>query len=116
MTEITPMVEEISNILKSKLQVCFNTIQNKLQVFLSKTPLKIKTMYEHKINKLQKQATQAYDVWYQFEIDFNKLKQKGFKDKFHKKSMYYQRKILRMEYKSVLNSFSLLLLSIKNNI
>ena len=28
MTEITPMVEEISNILKSKLQVCFNTIQN----------------------------------------------------------------------------------------
>ena len=28
MTEITPMVEEISNILKSKLQLCFNTIQN----------------------------------------------------------------------------------------
>ena len=98
------------------LKARFNTIQNKLQVFLSKTPLKIKNIYEQKINKLQKQATQAYDAWYQFEIDFNKLKQKGFRNKFHKKSMYYQRKILKMEYKSVLNAFSVLLISIKNNI
>ena len=35
-------------------------------------------------------------------------------DKFHKKSIYYKRKMLKMEYESIINTFSLLLISLKN--
>ena len=56
----------------------------------------------------------AYDSWHKFEINFKKLKSQGFDDKFQKTSIYYKRKMLRMEYKSILNSLSVLLISIKN--
>jgi len=98
------------------LKARFNSLQNKFQVFLGSNSLEIKNKYKEKINRLQNQAIQAYDTWYQFEINFNKLKETGFRDKFHKKSMYYKRKMLRMEYNSILNTLSLLLITIKNNI
>jgi stearoyl-CoA desaturase (delta-9 desaturase) len=98
------------------LKARFNSMQNKVQEFLPKTPNSIKCIYEKRVKKLHAQAAQAHTAWYKFEIDFNKIRQKGFRDKFQKKSMYYQRKMLKMEYKSILNAFSLLLMSIKNNI
>jgi len=98
------------------LKARFSSVKNKFQEFLPKTPLKIKNIYLDKINKLQKQATEVYSAWSEFEINFCKLKQTGFKDKFHKKSMYYQRKMLKAEYKTIVNTFSLLFVSMKNNI
>ena len=98
------------------LKARFNSIKNKFNLILPKVPLKTKNRYENQICELQKKAIQAYDTWYQFEIKFHKLKQKGFRDKLHKRSMYYQKKMLKMEYKSVLNAFSVLLMSLKNNL
>ena len=98
------------------LQARFNSFKNKYNIFLSKTPSKMKGAYQNKINIIQKQANDVYQLWIEFEIDFNKFKKIGFKDKIHEKSMYYKRKMLKTEYKTILNTFSLLLLSMKNNI
>jgi stearoyl-CoA desaturase (Delta-9 desaturase) len=98
------------------LRARFNSMQNKMQKFLPKTSFVMKNTYEKRINKLYEKASNAYDVWYQFEINFNKLKKIGFRDKIHKKLMYDKQKMLKMEYSSILNSFSLLLVTIKNNI
>ena len=88
----------------------------KIRKLLKTDFLKIKHIYENKVFDLQKQATQCYDAWNKFEIDFKKIKSLGFKNKFQKKSMLYQRKTLSVEYKSILNTFSILLISMKNNI
>tara|TARA_Y100001968_G_scaffold125142_1_gene114126 strand:- start:262 stop:1374 length:1113 start_codon:yes stop_codon:yes gene_type:complete len=98
------------------LKARFNSMYHKSQGFLPRIPSRIKNIYEVKISKLYEQASDAYDKWYQFELDFNKIKRKGFRNKSHKKSMYYQRKVLKMQYASILNTFSVLLMSIKNNI
>jgi len=98
------------------LRARFNSMQNKMQEFLPKTSYLTKKTYEKRINELHKKASKAYDTWYQFEINFNKLKETGFRDKFHKKSIYNKRKMLKMKYSSILNAFSLLLVTIKNNI
>jgi len=80
------------------LRARFNSMQNKIQEFLPKTSSKMKHTYEGKINELHEKASKAYDAWYQFEINFNKLKELGFRDKLHKKSMYNKQKILKMKY------------------
>ena len=46
-------------------------------------------------------------------MNFKILKSKGFEDKFEKNRVYYKRKILRMEYKSILVATSILLRNIK---
>ena len=98
------------------LRARLNSLQNKIQEFLPKTSFTIRDNYEKRIKKLYDQASRTYDRWYQFEISFNKLKLKGFRDKFHERSMYDKRKMLKMEYSSILNTLSVLLLTIKNNI
>jgi len=97
------------------LRARFNSIKNKMQEFLPKKPSRMKDIYEKRINELYKKSSQVYDRWHQFEINFNKFKKIGFRDKVHKKTMYNKRKMLKMEYSSILNTFSLLLLTIKNN-
>jgi len=49
-------------------------------------------------------------------MNFKILKSKGFRDKFEKNKVYYKRKILRMEYKSILVATSILLRSLKLDI
>ena len=98
------------------LRARFNGMKSKFQLFLPDIPMTLKTVYEKKVTELQEQASQAYNKWNSFEINFQKLKEEGFKDKIQKKSMFYQRKALSIEYKSILNAFSLLLISLKNNI
>ena len=63
---------------------------------------------------MQNQANQAYKAWQGFEINFKKLKSQGFENKFQKTAFHYKRKILKMEYKSILNTLSVLIISMKN--
>ena len=51
-----------------------------------------------------------------YKMNFKILKSKGFRDKFEKNRVYYKRKILRMEYKSILVAISILLRSLKLDI
>ena len=98
------------------LNARFVTIKNKLNLFLPKTPKKVSKTYKQKIDLLQSQANAVYKKWVKFEIDFEKNKRKGFKNKFHEKSIYYKRNKLKIEYESILNTFSLLLISLKSYI
>ena len=91
-------------------------MKKKFQSFSPKVPSKIIHQYEQKVIELKEQATQVYNSWNEFEINFQKLKSQGFRDKFEKKSMSYQRKMLSVEYISILNIFSLLLITMENNI
>ena len=97
-------------ILKARL----DTIKTKFSYFLPKIPNRVEYIYKKKFNLLQKQSNQAYNKWNKFEIKFRKIKAKGFINKFDKDTMYYQRKIFRQEYESIINTFSILLISIKN--
>ncbi len=110
--KLTKNIQKVSDhkILNAK----FISIKNKLNFFIPQTPSKIKNLYLKKVERIQKKANIAYDSWSKFEIDFQELKRKGFNDKFHKKSIYYKRKMLKMEYESIINTFSLLLISLKN--
>ena len=98
------------------LNARFATIKNKLNFFLPRTPVKIKKKYQQKIDSLQNKANEAYKNWTKFEIDFKRIKRKGFRDKFHEESIYYKRKMLKIEYESILNTFSVLLISLKSYI
>ena len=98
------------------LNARFVTIKNKLTFFLPKTPKKLSKVYKQKIDLLQSQANRVYKKWAKFEIDFKKIKRKGFKNKSHEKSIYYKRNMLKIEYESILNTFSLLLISLKSYI
>ena len=75
---------------------------------------KIENIYQEKLKEIQNKANQAYDSWHKFEINFKKLKSQGFENKFQKTAFYYKRKILRMEYKSILNTLSVLIINMKN--
>ena len=99
-------------ILKAK----FNSMRDKFYLFLPKAPQDIKNTYEKKLNTLQEQATQAYNTWSKFEINFQNLKKKGFESSSQKKSMSYKRKNLILQYESILNTLSVLLISMKANI
>jgi len=99
-------------ILKAK----FNSMRDKFYLFLPKAPQDIKNTYEKKLNTLQEQATQAYNAWSKFEINFQNLKKKGFESSSQKKSMSYKRKNLSLQYESILNTLSVLLISMKANI
>ena len=76
----------------------------------------MKNTYQDRFKKIQNQANQTYDAWQKFEMNFKILKSKGFEDKFEKNRVYYKRKILRMEYKSILVAISILLRSLKLDI
>ena len=57
---------------------------------------------------------QEYNLQDEIEKEFKLMKAEGFKDKFQKAAMNQQRKILKMEYSSVLNALSVILMSIKS--
>ena len=88
-------------------------MKDNFQFYYLKIPKKIEAVYQEKLEEIQKQANQTYDTWQKFEINFKILKSQGFKDKFQKAAIKNKRKVLRMEYKSILNSLSILLTSIK---
>ena len=98
------------------LKAQFNSMRNKLYLFLPKAPQNIKTTYEKKLNELQEQASQAYSTWSKFEINFQNLKKKGFESVQQKRKMLNKRKDLMVQYKSILNALSLLIISLKANI
>ncbi len=98
------------------LRARFNGLKDNFQLYLSKTPEQMKNTYQDRFKKVQNQANQAYDAWQKFEMNFKILKSKGFRDKFEKNKVYYKRKILRMEYKSILVATSILLRSLKLDI
>ena len=109
---LTKSIQKVDDhkILKAR----FETIKIKFNYFLPKIPNRIENIYKKKLNLLQKQSNQVYNKWNKFEINFRKIKNKGFKNKLDKETMYYQRKIFRKEYESIINAFSILLISIKN--
>ena len=96
------------------LRAHFNGLKSNFQLYFSKIPKQMKNTYQDRFKKIQNQANQAYDAWQKFEMNFKILKSKGFKDKFEKTRIYYKRKLLRMEYKSILNTLSVLIISMKN--
>ena len=98
------------------LRARFNGLKDNFQLYLSKIPKQMKNTYQDRFKKVQNQANQAYDAWQKFEMNFKILKSKGFEDKFEKNRVYYKRKILRMEYKSILVAISILLRSLKLDI
>ena len=98
------------------LKARFNSIRDKFCLSLPKVPENIKSRYEKKLNELQDQASQAYSAWSRFEINFQNLKKKGFKSDSQRKSMFSERKNLSLQYKSIVNTLSLMLINLKANI
>ena len=98
------------------LRARFNSLKSNFQLYFSKIPKQMKNTYQERFKKIQNQANKTYDVWLKFEMNFKILKSKGFGNKFEKNRVYYKRKILRMEYKSILVATSILLRSLKLDI
>ena len=73
----------------------------------------MEALYNKKILEAQERSKGIYDAWHKLEIEFNLLKVEGFKDKFQKAVLQQKRKMFRLEYASVLNTVSVLLIGIK---
>jgi len=98
------------------LRARFNGLKESFQLHFPKMPKHIRNIYEGRFKEMQNQANQAYKAWEGFEINFKKLKSEGFENKFQKTALLYKRKMLKMEYKSILNTLSILIISMKNTI
>ena len=96
------------------LKARFQGLKESVQLHYPKVPEKIVSLYKEKVQEAQDHAKQVYDKWHEVEKEFKLLKAEGFKDKFQKAAMNQKRKMLRMEYTSVLNAFSVVLMSIKS--
>ena len=74
----------------------------------------MEALYNKKILEAQERSKDIYDSWHELEIEFNLLKLEGFKDKLQKTVLKQKRKMFRLEYATVLNTVSVLLIGIKS--
>ena len=77
-------------------------------------PDRVVILYKKRVQEAQNHAKQVYDKWHEVEKEFKLIRAEGFKDKFQKVKLNQQRKMLKMEYSSVLNGLSVILMSIKS--
>ncbi|MDP6571056.1 MAG: fatty acid desaturase [Candidatus Marinimicrobia bacterium] len=102
-------VEEYT-ILKAR----FHGLKDSLQSQYGDLPEKIADLYHEKIQEAQEKSKRINDSWHALEREFSALKLEGFKDRFQKGALKQKRKMLRLEYASILNSLSVLLVSIRS--
>ena len=96
------------------LKARFQGLKESIHLEYSKIPERMETLYNKKILEAQERSKGIYDAWHELEIEFNLLKLEGFKDKFQKAVLKQKRKMFRLEYASVLNTVSVLLIGIKS--
>ena len=96
------------------LKARFQGLKESMQLQYHKIPNRIESTYRQKILNAQEQSKKIYNTWHELEKEFTLMKLDGFKDKFRKAVLKQKRKMLRLEYASVLNSLTVLLLSIKS--
>ena len=97
-------------ILKARFQGLMCSIQSQYKYL----PEKIYDFYYEKIQEAQINSKNIYDSWHALEKEFSILKLEGCNNKFQKGVLKQRRKALRLEYTSILNSLSLLLVSIRS--
>ena len=95
------------------LKARFQGLKESIHLEYSKIPERMEALYNKKILEAQERSKGIYDAWHKLEIEFNLLKVEGFKDKFQKAVLQQKRKMFRLEYASVLNTVSILLIGIK---
>ena len=96
------------------LKARFQGLKESIHLQYSKIPERMEALYNKKILEAQERSKGIYDAWHELEIEFNLLKLEGFKDKFQKAALKQKRKMFRLEYSSVLNTVSVLLIGIKS--
>ena len=96
------------------LKARFQGLKESIHLQYSKIPERMEALYNKKILEAQERSKGIYDAWHELEIEFNLLKLEGFKDKFQKAALKQKRKMFRLEYASVLNTVSVLLIGIKS--
>ena len=96
------------------LKARFNGLKDRVQLHYPRVPERVVSLYKEKVQEAQDHAKQVYDKWHEVEKEFKLMKAEGFKDKFQKVKMNQQRKMLKMEYSSILNALSVILMSIKS--
>ncbi len=96
------------------LKARFQGLKESLQSQYHELPEKFADLYNEKIQDAQEKSKKIYDSWQALEKEFSMLKLEGFKDKFQKGALQQKRKMLRLEYASILNSLTVLLVSIRS--
>ena len=96
------------------LRARFQGLKESIHLQYSKIPKRMEALYNKKILEAQERSKDIYAAWHELEIEFNLLKLEGFKDKFQKAVLKQKRKMFRLEYASVLNTVSVLLIGIKS--
>ena len=96
------------------LKARFQGLKESIHLQYSKIPERMEALYNKKILEAQERSKGIYDAWHELEIELNLLKLEGFKDKFQKAVLKQKRKMFRLEYASVLNTVSVLLIGIKS--
>ena len=96
------------------LKARFQGLKESIHLQYSKIPERMEALYNKKILEAQEQSKVIYDAWHELEIEFNLLKREGCKDKFQKAVLKQKRKMFRLEYATVLNTVSVLLIGIKS--
>jgi stearoyl-CoA desaturase (delta-9 desaturase) len=108
-----------SNIQKAEehqiLKARYNGLLEKIQLSHAQASNKINSLYSKQVHEIQEKASNVYSKWIDFELNFKDLKSRGFSDRFEKARMIHKRKMLKMEYSSLLNGLSIILLSIRNS-
>ena len=96
------------------LKARFNGLKERVQLYYPKVPERVVNLYKERVQEVQDRAKQVYNNWHEVEKEFKLMKSEGFRDKFQKVRLNKQRKMLKMEYSSVLNALSVILISIKS--
>ena len=96
------------------LKARFQGLKESIQLQYSTIPERMEALYNKKILEVQERSKGIHDAWHELEIEFNLLKLEGFKDKFQKAVLKQKRKMFRLEYATVLNTVSVLLIGIKS--
>ena len=109
---LTKDIKKVSeyNILLAKLESMKTSIQGQY----SNMPEKLKENYQDKINSFQEGANKIVRSWKELEKEIAQLKKSNIKDKFELAILNQKRKLYRKEFAAVINSITILMVSLKN--
>ena len=109
---LTKDIKKVSeyNILLAKLE----SIKTSIQDQYSNMPEKLKENYQDKINSFQEGANKIVQSWKELEKEIAQLKKSNIKDKLELAILNQKRKLYRKEFVAVINSITILMVSLKN--